>query len=76
MGDKSVPKKGAKKLTLDEQAARLVDAFHKQALAMPLGLTGTDLSSLDGSTTVAEQAVRQRLKGVLDEVTNPQPGGS
>ena len=75
MGTPDAAKKRPKKLTLDEQAALLVDAFHKQALAMPLGLTGTDLSSLDGSTTVAEQAVRQRLKGVLDEVTNPKPGG-
>jgi hypothetical protein len=75
MGGPEAPKKRAKKPTLDEQAALLVDAFHKQALAMPLGLSGTDLSSLDGSTTVAEQAVRQRLRGVLDEVTNPKPGG-
>ena len=35
---------------------------------MPLGLTGNDLSSLDGRTTVADQAVRKQLEGILDDV--------
>ncbi len=50
----------------EEYATRVAAAFHKKALAMPLGLSGVDLSSLDGSTTVAEQAARDRLKGILD----------
>ena len=54
------------KLSNEQRAARLVEAFHQQCLAMPLGLTGTDLNSLDGSTTVAEQAVRRKLGGILD----------
>jgi hypothetical protein len=62
----SAPK--PKKLTADEKAARVVAAFHRNALAMPLGLSGTDLSSLDGSTTVAEQAVRERLDKMLEDM--------
>lgn len=64
------------KLTTSERAAFVVDVFHRQALAMPLGLSGTDLSSLDGSTTVAEQAVRKELEGVLDEMTSGKPSGT
>lgn len=64
-----------KRLTVTERAARIVEAFHRRALAMPLGLTGTDLSSLDGSTTVAEQAVRERLRGMLDDIVQGKPDG-
>ena len=56
------------KRTDDLLARRLAEAVHQRCLAMPLGLSGTDLSSLDGRTTVADQAVRQQLKGILDEV--------
>jgi hypothetical protein len=45
-----------------------VEDFHKHAFAIPLGLTGTDMSSLDGSTTTAEQAVRDKVDQVLGEV--------
>ncbi|MBW2528353.1 MAG: hypothetical protein JRI23_29525 [Deltaproteobacteria bacterium] len=62
-----------KKLTVTERAQRIVEGFHLRALAMPLGLSGTDLSSLDGSTTVAEQAVREQLRGVLEDLSE---GGS
>ncbi|HWM84780.1 MAG TPA: hypothetical protein VNO33_03055 [Kofleriaceae bacterium] len=48
--------------------ARAVEEFHRHAFAMPLGLTGADMSSLDGSTTVAEQAVRDRVDQVLGEI--------
>lgn len=44
---------------------RIVELFHEQAFAMPLGLTGVDMSSLDGSTTVSEQATRERIEDVL-----------
>jgi hypothetical protein len=47
--------------------ARAVEEFHKQAFAMPLGLTGADMNSLDGSTTTAEQAVRDQVDKVLGE---------
>jgi len=33
---------------------------------VPLGLTGTDVSSLDGSTTTSEEAVRERLEQLLE----------
>lgn len=63
---------GARRPTVGERARGLVEAFHRQVLAMPLGLSGTDLSSLDGSTTVAEQAVREQLSGVLDELVEQE----
>jgi len=71
-GEASAPQP-KKKRTVTERAQQIVEAFHLRALAMPLGLSGTDLSSLDGSTTVAEQAVREQLEGVLDELVQ---GGS
>ena len=59
--------------------ADLDEAIGRQALwggdvgtLLPLGLSGTDLSSLDGSTTVAEQAVREQLSGVLDELVEQE----
>ncbi len=63
-------KKGEEKLSADDKAQRIAEAFHRTALAMPLGLTGTDLSSLDGSTTVAEQAARDKLRNVLDDLVD------
>ena len=56
------------KRTNDLLARRLAEAVHHRCLAMPLGLSGTDLSSLDGRTTVADQAVRNQLEGILDDV--------
>lgn len=50
---------------------RAAEEFHHFAFSLNLGLTGADMSSLDGSTTVAEQAVRDRIDQVLDEVTKP-----
>jgi tetratricopeptide (TPR) repeat protein len=48
--------------------ARAVEEFHRHAFAIPLGLTGADLGSLDGSTSVAEQAVRDRVDQLLGEI--------
>jgi hypothetical protein len=58
--------------TNGEYVARLAETFHRQAMAMPLGLSRVDLSSLDGSTTVAEQAARDRLRGVLEKAVEGQ----
>ena len=58
------PREGDKPLTVQEQASKLVEAFHNRALAVPLGLSGTDLSSLDGTTTVGQQAVKKELDGL------------
>jgi hypothetical protein len=52
---------------VDQQARAIVAALHLKALAVPLGLTGTDVSSLDGSTTTSGQAVREKLDQVLGE---------
>ena len=51
----------------DNFAARLVEAFHKNTFAMRVGLTSTDLNSLDGSTTLAGQAQREMMQNVLTE---------
>jgi hypothetical protein len=48
--------------------ARAVEDFHRHAFAMPLGLTGADMGSLDGSTGVAEQAVREQVDNLLGEI--------
>ena len=53
--------------TVEQHASKLAEAFHVRLLAVPLGLSGTDLSSLDGTTTVGEQAVREKLENVLGE---------
>jgi hypothetical protein len=67
---KAEPTEDGKEETDEQYASRVVEAFHKRALAMPLGLSATDLSSLDGSTTVAEQAAREKLGEILDEAGN------
>ncbi|MBM4359636.1 MAG: hypothetical protein FJ096_16155, partial [Deltaproteobacteria bacterium] len=48
------------------RARRLARALHLEAFMVPLGLTGTDVSSLDGSTTTSEEAVRERLEQLLE----------
>ena len=54
--------------TADDWGARAVEEFHKEAFAMHVGMTSKDLDSLDGSTTVASQAQREMMKGVLTDV--------
>ena len=51
-------------------AERIVELFHDQAFAMPLGLTGIDMNSLDGSTTVSEQATRERIEDILGKAAD------
>jgi hypothetical protein len=50
-------------------AADFVEQFHRDAFAMPLGLSQVDYSSLDGSSTMAEQAVRTHVDQMLDEMS-------
>ncbi len=59
--------KGSKLESLESFATRAAADFHVTALAMPLGLSATDLTSLDGSTTVAEQAAREKLDKLLED---------
>ena len=54
-------------------AARFAAALHLDAFALPLGLSGNDVSSLDGSTTTSGQAVHDKLQGVLDDGLLPVP---
>ena len=52
----------------DDWAAHLVEQFHKNAFAMRFGLTQVDLNSLDGSTTLAGQAQREKMQEALTEM--------
>jgi len=54
--------------TPEDWAARAVEGFHHEAFAMRVGMTTRDLDSLDGSTTVASQAQREKMQGVLTDV--------
>lgn len=46
-------------------AARVVTAFHRAAFAPRVSLTSGDLRSLDGATTLAGQAERERMEEIL-----------
>lgn len=53
--------------TPEEFARRVALAFHDSAFAMPVQLTMTDVSSLDGRIRADEEVSRERLRGVLNE---------
>ena len=61
-----------KKESTASHATRVAKAFHSQALAMPLGLSAADLASLDSSTTVAEQAAREKLDKLLEDAVKKE----
>ncbi|MBM4375633.1 MAG: hypothetical protein FJ095_11155 [Deltaproteobacteria bacterium] len=51
----------------DTDAARALAALvHLELFAIPLGLSGLDVSSLDGSTVTGGAAVREKLERVLE----------
>ncbi|PRQ04638.1 HTH-type transcriptional regulator MalT [Enhygromyxa salina] len=52
----------------DDYASLTVEAFHKRAFAMPVGLSNIDLGSLDGTATISDEANRERMQGLLDKV--------
>jgi hypothetical protein len=56
----------------EERAARLVHELHQQAFAMRVGLTQADLSSLDGSNTLAGQAQREQMQGILKDLADEE----
>lgn len=56
----------------DDYAALLAEAFHQRAFAMPVVLSNVDLASLDGSSTVNEQAARERMQRLLDDLVEGQ----
>jgi tetratricopeptide (TPR) repeat protein len=64
------PKRGE----LDRDTAlRLAAAFHKQAFAPRVSLTTSDLNSLDGSTTLAGQAQREKMEELLRGMAESSP---
>ena len=54
-------------------ALRLAAAFHKQAFAPRVSLTTGDLDSLDGSTTLAGQAQREKMEELLRGMAESSP---
>jgi hypothetical protein len=52
-------------------AARAVLAFHAQAFATRVGLSTTDVRSLDGTTTANDAAAREQMNGVLRDIAAP-----
>lgn len=46
--------------------ARAAEAFHRRVFAMPLGVGTVDWDSLDGTTTVANEAAADRVDALLD----------
>ncbi len=55
----------------DTFASRAVLAFHSQAFATRVGLSTTDVRSLDGSTTTDDAAAREQMNGVLRDIAGP-----
>lgn len=54
----------------DEQVvARTLRAFHERAFGFGLELSSIDLRSLDGSTVVSEEAAREKMQAVLEQVS-------
>lgn len=53
----------------EDWGARLADLFHERIFAFRGVLSATDLHSLDGSNTVASEAAREQIHGVLDDIT-------
>lgn len=52
----------------EDFGARAVEAFHRQAFAVQLGLSTTDMRSLDGSTSTDSQAAREQMNNVLRDL--------
>jgi hypothetical protein len=63
-----VPEGDAPSMTDSQYIRHVVAQFHDRAFAMPLGLSSIDLNSLDGTTTVSDEAERERMKQILSEV--------
>jgi hypothetical protein len=57
-------------LTDAQVAARTLAAFHERAFGFGLELSAVDLRSLDGTTVVSEEAARERMQAVLEQVAD------
>lgn len=69
-GPGAAPREEERAETSEDFARRVALAFHDRAFAMPVQLTTTDVSSLDGRIRADEEASRERLRGVLDDIMN------
>jgi hypothetical protein len=49
---------------------RTLQAFHDRAFGFGLELSAVDLRSLDGTTVVSEEAARERMQAVLEQVSD------
>ncbi len=58
----------------EDYAALVAEAFHERTFAMPIVLSNVDLTSLDGTSTVNEQAARDKMQRVLDDLVSGQDG--
>ncbi|MEM6994094.1 MAG: hypothetical protein AAF721_26510 [Myxococcota bacterium] len=56
-------------LTEQQSIARTLQAFHGRAFGFGLELSSIDLRSLDGTSVVSEEAARDRMKSVLDDIS-------
>ncbi|MCB9759924.1 MAG: hypothetical protein H6739_08830 [Alphaproteobacteria bacterium] len=56
-----------------DHARAVLDAFHDRAFSMPLGLSAVDLRSLDSQTVVAQEARRERVEALLQELGGEAP---
>jgi hypothetical protein len=54
-------------------ATRLVDEFHRLVFALSMPITDSDVRGLDGTTTIARDAGRERLRGILDGTGEDDP---
>lgn len=71
---KSGSKKSPRPEAVEDWAARVVDAFHEQVFAMRGSMSTIDLRSLDGTNRATEDAQRERMRGVLNEVVQDAQG--
>jgi hypothetical protein len=56
-----------------DTATRLVDEFHRLTFALHLPITDSDVRGLDGTTTIARDAGRERLRGLLEGTGEEDP---
>jgi hypothetical protein len=52
--------------TIEQSAQRVCEGVHELAFALPLGLSGTEMGSLDGSSIISDESSRRRLQRTLD----------
>jgi len=57
-------------LTDSQVVVRTLAAFHDRAFGFGLELSAVDLRSLDGTTVVSEEAARERMQAVLEQVSD------